>query len=56
MKKIKYNKIAYSIVYNRQGQKSKCLYETTEQALFNKYLEELKNDNTVSNIKVKKAS
>ena len=55
MKKIKYNKIAYSIVYNRQGQICKCLYETTEQDLFNKYLEELNNDNTVSNIQIKKA-
>lgn len=41
----------YKIIYNRKGQKSKCTYETTEKALFEKYLEELKNDETVSNIK-----
>lgn len=41
----------YKITYNRKGQKSNCTYETTERALFETYLEELKNDETVSNIK-----
>lgn len=41
----------YEITYNRKGQKSNCTYETTERTLFEKYLEELKNDETVSNIK-----
>lgn len=40
----------YKITYNRKGQKSKCAYETTEKTLFEKYLQELKNDETVSNI------
>ena len=40
----------YKITYNRVGQKSKCTYETTKNYLFNKYLEELKNDKSVSNI------
>lgn len=40
----------YKITYNRKGQNSKCTYETTEKALFEKYLKELKNDETVSNI------
>ena len=40
----------YKITYNRKGQKSKCTYETTEKELFEKYLQELKNDETVSNI------
>lgn len=43
----------YKITYYRKGQKSKCVYETTEKALFEKYLEELKTDETVSNIKIK---
>ena len=40
----------YKITYNRKGQKSKCIYETTEKVLFEKYLQELENDETVSNI------
>lgn len=40
----------YKITYNRKGQKSKCTYETTEKSLFEKYLQELKNDETVLNI------
>ena len=41
----------YKITYNRVGQKSKCTYETTKKCLFDNYLEELKNDKSVSNIK-----
>ena len=40
----------YKITYTRKGQKSKCTYETTKKYLFEKYLEELKNDETVTNI------
>lgn len=43
----------YKITYNRKGQKSRCSYLTIEYSLFEKYLEELKSDNTVSRIKIK---
>lgn len=42
----------FKITYNRQGQISKCEYETTNYSLFEKTLKELANDNTVSKISV----
>lgn len=42
----------FKITYNRKGQISRCEYETTDYALFEKTLEELTNDNTVSNITI----
>lgn len=42
----------FKITYNRKGQISRCEYETTNYSLFEKTLEELANDNTVSNITI----
>ena len=42
----------FKITYNRECQISRCEYETTDYVLFQKTLEELVNDKTVSNIAI----
>lgn len=44
----------FKITYNRESQISRCEYETTDYLLFQKTLEELVNDETISNIAIEK--
>nr|DAH74402.1 MAG TPA: hypothetical protein [Caudoviricetes sp.] len=44
----------FKITYNREEQVSRCEYETTDYLLFQNTLEELVNDETVSNIAIEK--
>ena len=43
----------YKITYKREGQKSKCTYQTIDAILFEKYLQELKADKTVKILSIK---
>lgn len=44
----------FKITYNREEQIPRYEYETTDYVLFQKILEELVNDETVSNIAIEK--
>lgn len=44
----------FKITYNRESLISRCEYETTDYLLFQKTLEELVNDKTVSNIAIER--
>ncbi len=44
----------FKITYNRESQILRCEYETTDYVLFQKTLEELVNDETISNIAIEK--